>query len=549
VYFAAGGGPESAATPLFETINVLISGELSRVVEDLTSLGLVHQAAASELLAPLQVFTVPTAPGGSVADRALELLPRVEETTGVEAAEFDWLKLETYTAVPNDPLFGQQWDMTTIALPGGLDLESGANNVWIAIVDSDFDLGHPDLRFTPNVAPTLTHFNADQALAGNPPPYNAGSAGVFHGTCVAGIAAAAANNGIGVAGVAGGCPIMPVRLGAVPSANRVAAGINWAANNGARVASMSLGTTATMAATNAVSNAWGAGLVLCAATGNNGGDTTSPSVNFPANDANVIAVGASDTNDQRKRPASADGEIWGSQFGPEIDVVAPGVQIWTTDEQGASGFNNNNGGAINVAGANYASSGDAAGDYFSVFNGTSAATPHVAGLAGLLISINPGSTNQQVRYLIESSCDKVSPALYPYAFTAAHPNGSWHEEVGYGRVNVLRALTNSLTQIWHNDQEQAVLGGAWTGWNFLSHPGDRAKSIVVVPNSDGRLHAFMIGMDDQIWHNDQEQAVLGGAWTGWTRLSIQGDRATKIAVVPNSDGRLHAFMTGVRTGR
>jgi hypothetical protein len=69
-----------------------------------------------------------------------------------------------------------------------------------------------------------------------------------------------------------------------------------------------------------------------------------------------------------------------------------------------------------------------------------------------------------------------------------------------------------------------------------------AKSLVVVPNDDGRLHAFMIGMDDRIWHNDQQHAILGGAWTGWNYLSNPGDMAKSLVVVPNDDGRLHAVM-------
>src|SRR3712207_2311527 len=100
-------------------------------------------------------------------------------------------------------------------------------------------------------------------------------------------------------------------------------------------------------------------------------------------------------------------------------------------------------------------------------------------------------------------------------------------------------------QIWHNDQESTGLGSAWTGWNFLSQEGDRAKSLVVAQNGDGRLHAFMIGMDDQIWHNDQEGAALGSAWTGWNFLSQEGDRAKSLVVAQNGDGRLHAFMIGM----
>jgi hypothetical protein len=74
--------------------------------------------------------------------------------------------------------------------------------------------------------------------------------------------------------------------------------------------------------------------------------------------------------------------------------------------------------------------------------------------------------------------------------------------------------------------------------------GDRALSLTVARNSDGRLHAFMIGLDSQVWQNDQQTPVLGAPWTGWSYLSQVGDHAQSLTVVPDSDGRLHAFMTG-----
>lgn len=104
---------------------------------------------------------------------------------------------------------------------------------------------------------------------------------------------------------------------------------------------------------------------------------------------------------------------------------------WSTDEQGNNGYNNNNdGGALSWACINYASSGDAAGNYFAVFDGTSAATPHVSGLAALLFSQYPALTNQQVRDIIERTCAKVSPGTYAYAYTANRPNGTWHQQMG-----------------------------------------------------------------------------------------------------------------------
>lgn len=441
VYYQAGRGPETAATPIFDTLIVRIADDnIDRTIGAITSMGLRHNEPMSAMLAPYHVFNIPSEGGGVTAERGQSMANQVAALENVRSVEFDWLKLETYMLVPSDTFWANQWDMARLSLGNAWDIEQGDPNIWIAVIDSGFDLDHPDINFTPNSGSNLTHFNADQFIAGNPPPYNAGSAGVFHGTACAGLAAATLNNGVGIAGVAGGCFIMPVRLGTVPTAARVTAGINWAANNDARVASLSLGTTPTAAANAAVSNAWAAGMVLCAATGNSGDNTTSPAINFPASHQNVIAVGASDQADQRKRPASADGECWGSQFDAQTDVVAPGVLCWTTDEQGASGYNNNGGGPVAWACVNYASSGDASGDYFSVFDGTSSATPHVAGLAALLFSLNPAFSNQQVRDFIESTTDKVNPGLYPYATVAGRINGTWHQEVGYGRINAFKAL-------------------------------------------------------------------------------------------------------------
>ena len=433
IYYATGGGSETAATPLFEAITVMLSddADVDATLAALQALGLNHHKPMSHLLAPLHYFTLDE--GISLAD-ALTITQQAQALDGVAAIEFDWLKLETYLMVPNDTEYANQWNMPMISAEGAWDVDTGDSNVLIAIIDSGFDLTHPDLAFTSNTAANPTHFNALEFLAGDPPPYNASSSGVFHGTACAGIAAASMNNNRGVVGIAGGCRIMPVRLGTVPSTTRVAAGLNWAANNGASVASLSLGTTVSMGTTNAIVNAWNAGMVICAATGNDGGNTSSPAINYPANQANVIAVGASNQDDERKRPNGSDGENWwGSQYGPELDVVAPGVQIWTTDEQGTSGYNP----ATSAAG----------GDYTPDFNGTSSATPLVAGLAGLIISANPSLSNQQVCDLIESTADKVSLALYTYANTAGKPNGTWNEEVGYGRINAQAALCAAVDDV------------------------------------------------------------------------------------------------------
>jgi len=87
-----------------------------------------------------------------------------------------------------------------------------------------------------------------------------------------------------------------------------------------------------------------------------------------------------------------------------------------------------------------------------------------------------------------------------------------------------------------------LAGGGWSGWDALSLAGDKAKSLVVAANADGRLHAFRIGLDDQVSHNAE---LAGGGWSGWDALSLAGDKAKSLVVAANADGRLHAFRIGL----
>ncbi|MES3022191.1 MAG: S8 family serine peptidase [Pseudomonadota bacterium] len=382
---------------------------------------------------------------------AYELKARLEQSgnQGVADVQFETMPLITPTAiVPSDTLFAQQWDMTRIQAGGpgstGWDLGSGAAAVVICVLDAGCDLSHPDLRYsTPGI-------NLGTMLPNGGPTGN-------HGTACAGIAAATFNNALGVAGVAGNARIMPLAFQNW-SDTEVAAGINWATANGAEVISMSFGNNGWSAAIidPAIQNAFNNDVVMCVATHNYNGAIT-----YPATNALVMAVGASDQADNRKNPMSPDGEGWGSNFGARMSVVAPGVLIPTTDRQGAPGYNTASG---------------TAGDYAMTFNGTSAATPHVAGLAALVRSLYPALTNVQIRALIERSAQKAGSVAY--AETAGYPNGSWNQEMGYGRINVLRALDAADVMI--KDAPSDSGAEPFTGGNFWDF-----SDIVVRINDDG----------------------------------------------------------------
>jgi len=357
--------------------------------------------------------------------------------------QFETMPLLTPTSIaPNDTLFPQQWDMTRIEAGGpgttGWDITTGAATTVVCVLDEGCDLTHADLRFAaPGI--NLGTMSGDGSPTGN------------HGTACAGIVAATYNNGTGVTGVAGDARILPVAFDAWTDVE-VAAGINYASANGASIISMSFGWNGWSPAIidPAIQSAFNNDLVMCVATHNYNGPIT-----YPATNPLVIAVGASDEADNRKTPMSPDGEPWGSNFGPQISVVSPGVHIPTTDRQGAAGYN--------------------ATDYDLVFNGTSSATPHVAGLAALIRSVYPTLDNMQVRAHIERTAQKVGAVAY--ADTAGKSNGSWNQEMGYGRINVFRALDEADVMIKDAPADSGT--EPFTGGNFWDF-----SDIVVRINDD-----------------------------------------------------------------
>jgi Subtilase family len=329
---------------------------------------------------------------------------------------------------PDDPLFGQQWGLARIEAPRAWQIARGAPSIVVAVLDEGVELTHPDLDLYPQ------SWNASTDTPDGSPTGN-------HGTACAGIVAARLDNAQGVAGVAGGVRVMAIATATWADVD-IAEGLYFAADNGARVVSMSFGVYPSWGwwdfdlIRDALQYAHDKGLVLVAASGNE----DMAQARFPGSDSRTICVGGSNRSDERKRNGDSSGEPWwGASYGPDLDVVAPCLEIPTTDRLGAAGY--------------------AGGDYFDAFNGTSSATPHVAGLAALVLSLRPNLSNVEVRRLIESNCDKISPALYAYADTAGKPSGTWHEEVGYGRVNAERTLLAACAQSGGDDGCRGCGGG------------------------------------------------------------------------------------------
>ena len=310
--------------------------------------------------------------------------------------------------IPNDPFFPLQWGLQRINAPTAWPLSEGDPNIVIAVLDQGVELGHPDLNMWPLSYSTITHTN-DGSPVGP------------HGTACAGIIGSKINNGIGVSGLAGKCPVMAIATNFMDV--EVAEGLYFAADNGARVVSMSFGVYPAWNYWNfaiieaALLYCYQKNVVLVAATGNE----NQPVSRFPATDPHTIGVGGSNRADIRKAVGDTSIENWwGACYGPDLDVVAPCLEIPTTDQFGGAGYD--------------------ATDYNMRFNGTSAATPHVAALAGLMHSVNPALTNVDVLQKIAQSADKINSGAYLYTPTAGKPYGTWNNDVGYGRINAERAL-------------------------------------------------------------------------------------------------------------
>ena len=297
----------------------------------------------------------------------------------VEFAELDQI-LKPADITPNDPWFAN-WEghLRRIQAPAAWSTTVGSSDVVIAILDTGVDSNHED--FAGKIVPGWNSYNNNSStmdVSG-------------HGTAVAGTAGATSNNGIGVASVCWSCRIMPIRVSDMTgyaTNSAIAAGLTWAADHGARVANISYIVSDSSAVTAAAQYFQGKGGVVTSSAGNY--STFSNSADNPY----ILTVSATDYLDVIYQY---------SNTGKNIDVAAPGDSFSTQ------------------MGGGYVSTG-----------GTSYSAPIVAGVAALVMSVNPQLSGDQVQNIVKQSADDLGTA-------------GWDPIYGAGRVNAARAVSMAAT--------------------------------------------------------------------------------------------------------
>ncbi len=377
------GGRTGAGSP---APGGFVAGEVLVKFKPGVSAAVAHRAlpaqvtAVSDAVLPLGVKRLAVPPGREGAT-----IDALRDNPLVEYAEPDYIARAV--GVPDDPLWGYQWNMNKIDAPQAWDITTGWTTTTIAIVDTGINGTHEDLTgkvtagydFIRDV-PLAPNANSDDYS-----PY-------YHGTHVAGIAGAQTDNGLGVAGVAWGAQLMPVKVldsSGNGTYSGVANGIIWAVDHGAPILNISLGGDYdSLTLHDAVRYAYQQGTVQVAAAGNN---LSSSQELYPGAYTETIAVSATD---------GGDNYVYPSTLKDYIDVAAPGVWVYSTQGNG-----------------------------YGYLSGTSMATPHVSGLAALVWSVFPTYTHTQVQEHIERTADDLGEP-------------GWDQRYGWGRINAYRAVCN-----------------------------------------------------------------------------------------------------------
>ena len=382
---------------------------------------------------------------------------------------------------PNDEYFPNQWHLHNTGQSGGTpdadinapeawEITTGDPNVIVALLDTGVDMNHPDL-----VDNLISGYDFEQDDASPEPrldwPMYA------HGTACAGLIAASGDNGLGVTGVAWSCKVMPVRLdvsGAMPvSSTDIATALRWSASEGADILTNSWGFYGPVpiihAAIQDITKSGGIGrngkgCVVVFASGNDRGP-----LHWPAVYPEVVAIGATDHNDVHYRYSNS---------GPGLDMVAPSgcadprcsffVNLWTTDISGPLGLSGDPDYTLGLL------------DYTAI-DGTSASAPIVAGVAALVLSVEPDLANEEVRHFLERSAKDLGEP-------------GWDQYYGWGRVDARAALDMvlakraDLNDDWRVDLDDLVkLIETWGAEDGLADIAPATKRDGIVDDQDLEL--------------------------------------------------------------
>jgi subtilisin family serine protease len=351
-------------------------------------------------------------------DAPLRIANILADETDVRFAEPNALLQAKYAALPGDQFFANQWHLRNVGQNGGKigadvnaaaawNITLGDPGVRVVVNDSGVDSDHPDLQT--QMAAGWDFDNNDNDAS---PDFAIWQ--MAHGTACAGVIAAR-RNAAGVVGIAPNCRITPLRAAGAHPEDVWARMFDWAAQNGEIISCswslppMNILTDAIVRAAQGGRN--GRGIPCFFASGNE----YSPSISYPASIPETIAVGASTNLDVRAAY---------SNFGVGLDFVAPSsggtLKIETTDMHGPAGYNSS---------GDYCKAADDSG-----FSGTSSATPLAAGVAALMVSVNPHLTAREVREILRATADKINAAQANY-----DANG-FSLQYGFGRINAGKAV-------------------------------------------------------------------------------------------------------------
>ena len=320
-----------------------------------------------------------------------KILPEYKKDPNVEYAEPNYI-VRAFK-VPNDPYYAPyQWNLPQISAPSAWAISTGNTLDVVAVIDTGVDYNHEDLS-----GKVILGHNYVASSTGHPQNPNIPFDDNGHGTHLSGIIAAITDNNKGVAGLDWDGMIYAIKVLDYDGSGSISdtiSGITEAANKGIKVLNLSLGDTDySISFENAVNYAYTSGSLVVAAAGNE--NTSTPT--YPAAFTNALAVAATDQADKRSvwRPGVA------SNYGAWVDVCAPGTDIYSTWPSNS----------------------------YLLKDGTSMSTPHVAGLASLLLSRKPAWTPDQLRSRIEETCDNIDSL-----------NPGYSRLLGKGRINAARAL-------------------------------------------------------------------------------------------------------------